>query len=355
MPKIQAVSTYAPPYSLTQNNAENFIKELFAGKMNKLERYLKVFKNAEIFNRQLAMPIEWYKENHSFSEKNDLYIELATEYSIKVIQKCLSEAVDVTIRDINAIIFVSTTGISTPSIEARLMNQLSFSNDVVRIPLWGLGCGGGAAGIGRANDYCLAHPESLVLVICVELCSLTFQPKDLNKSNFIGTSLFGDGAACALISGDQVKLSHTKTLPRIQATASKLLPNSENIMGWRIEDDGLHVIFAKSIPNIIVKWFAPFVESFLAQHELSPQTIHRFIAHPGGKKVLTAYESALELPKELVAPSSIILQQHGNMSSPTVLYVLKYVMDQQPNRGEFGIMASLGPGFSGELVLLEWE
>lgn len=355
MPKIQAVSTYSPPHLLTQDIAEKFIGELFTGKMNKLERYLKVFKNAEILNRQLAMPIEWYRSNHTFSEKNDLYIELATEYGVKVIQDCLAEVPSVEVKDIDAIIFVSTTGISTPSIEARLINQLSFSDSVVRIPIWGLGCGGGAAGISRAHDYCLAHPDSLVLVICLELCSLTFQPDDLNKSNFIGTSLFGDGVACVLVSGDQVKKLTNNVLPSIKGTASKLLPNSEDVMGWRIEDNGLHVIFAKSIPSIIEKWFAPFVENFLSENKRSIHQISQFIAHPGGKKVLAAYETALELPKELLAPSSIILKRHGNMSSPTVLYVLQYVMEQQPKYGELGMMASLGPGFSGELVLLEWE
>ncbi|MGG0656252.1 type III polyketide synthase [Rummeliibacillus pycnus] len=355
MPKIHAVSTYSPSHQVPQDQAEEFIHQLFNGKMARLERYLKVFKNGEILNRQLAMPIEWYKEDHSFSERNDLYIELATEYGVRVIQDCLAEVSDVEITDIDAIIFVSTTGISTPSIEARLMNQLSFSEDVVRIPIWGLGCGGGAAGISRANDYCLAHPEALVLIICLELCSLTFQPGDMNKSNFIGTSLFGDGVACVLVSGDQVKLSSRNALPSIKATASRLLPNSEDVMGWRIEDNGLHVIFSKSIPSIIEKWFTPFLKSFLQKNEQSITNINRFIAHPGGKKVLAAYETALGLSKELLAPSSFILQQHGNMSSPTVLYVLKHVMQQKPESGELGIMASLGPGFSGELVLLEWE
>ncbi|HWI48885.1 MAG TPA: 3-oxoacyl-[acyl-carrier-protein] synthase III C-terminal domain-containing protein [Rummeliibacillus sp.] len=355
MPKIHAVSTYSPPHQIPQEKAEEFIHQLFTGKMERLERYLTVFKNAEIHNRQLAMPIEWYKEDHSFSERNDLYIELATDYGVRVIQDCLAKVSSVEITDIDAIIFVSSTGISTPSIEARLMNQLSFSEDVVRIPIWGLGCGGGAAGISRANDYCLAHPEALVLVICLELCSLTFQPGDLNKSNLIGTSLFGDGVACALVSGDQVKLSSRKSLPSIKSTASRLLPNSEDVMGWRVEDNGLHVIFAKSIPSIIEKWFTPFVKSFLQKNELTLQEISQFIAHPGGKKVLAAYETSLELPKELLAASSFILQQHGNMSSPTVLFVLKHVIEQQHAIGEIGIMASLGPGFSGELVLLEWE
>ncbi len=237
--------------------------------MDRLERYLKVFKNGEILKRQLAMPVEWYMDEHTFAEKNDLYIELATEYGCRVIQDCLGKVSDVEISDIDAIFFISTTGISTPSIEARIMNQLSFPDDVVRIPIWGLGCGGGAAGISRANDYCLAHKEAIVLVICLELCSLTFQPSDLDKSNFVGTSLFGDGVACAIVAGDQAKLTSKKPLPTILATASKILPHSEDVMGWRIEDDGLHVIFAKSIPSIIEKWLTPFVKNFLQKNTKS--------------------------------------------------------------------------------------
>lgn len=354
MPKIHAVSTHCPPYALPQNMAEEFIKELFSGKIAKLDRYLKVFKNGEIHNRQLAMPIEWYKEEHSFSERNELYVELATEYTAKVIEDCLERA-SVEKEAVDAIIFISSTGISTPSIEARVMNQLSLPIDIVRIPIWGLGCGGGAAGISRANDYCLAHPDAVVLVVCLELCSLTFQPDDLDKSNFIGTSLFGDGVACALVAGDEASLSSKETLPSIKGNASRLMPHSEDVMGWRIEDSGLHVIFSKSIPPIVENWFAPFVHDFLNTHDSKAQDLTQFILHPGGKKVLTAYEKALNLPNDLLAPSSHILKNHGNMSSPTVLYVLKYIMENKPSKGEKGLMASLGPGFSGELVLLEWE
>ncbi|MBK3496079.1 type III polyketide synthase [Viridibacillus sp. YIM B01967] len=355
MPKIHAVSTYNPPVLLSQSEAEHFVRNIFSKKVTQLERYLRVFENGEIENRHLTMPIEWYKHDHDFAERNRLYIEHAVSFGMIAIEHCLAKAGGVSTKDIDAIIFISSTGISTPSIEARIMNKLPFSEHVVRIPIWGLGCGGGAAGISRANDYCIAHPAAKVLVVCVELCSLTFQANDFSKSNLIGTSLFGDGVACALVCGDAVMAPSRSPLPAIQATASKWLPNSEDVMGWAVENTGLHVIFAKSIPSVIENWLAPFVEEFLQANKHTLTDLDHFVAHPGGKKVLDAYETALQIDPQLLIPSKTILQQHGNMSSPTVLYVLEETMAEFAKKGDTGLMAALGPGFSGELLLLEWK
>ncbi|ETT82683.1 3-oxoacyl-[acyl-carrier-protein] synthase III C-terminal domain-containing protein [Viridibacillus sp. FSL R5-0477] len=355
MPKIHAVSTYNPPFTLVQTQAEHFVRTLFSKKITQLERYLRVFENGEILNRHLTMPIDWYKQDHDFAERNRLYIEYAVSFGVTAIERCLEKAGGVSTKDIDAIVFISSTGISTPSIDARIMNKLPFSEHVVRIPIWGLGCGGGAAGISRANDYCIAHPASKVLVLCVELCSLTFQANDLTKSNLIGTSLFGDGVACALVCGDAVMASSRQPLPAIKATASKWLPNSEDVMGWAVENTGFHVIFAKSIPSVIENWLAPFVEEFLKANKIGLSNINHFVAHPGGKKVLAAYETALRIDSQLLIPSKTVLQDHGNMSSPTVLYVLEKTMTEYANKGDVGLMAALGPGFSGELLLLEWK
>ncbi|CAM5195618.1 Type III polyketide synthase OS=Lysinibacillus sphaericus OX=1421 GN=LS41612_01950 PE=3 SV=1 [Lysinibacillus sphaericus] len=160
--------------------------------------------------------------------------------------------------EIDAIIFVNSTGISTPSIDARIMNQLPFSDRLKRIPLWGLGCAGGAAGISRAYDYCKAHPQAKVLVVCVELCSLTFQQNDFSKSNLIGASLFADGAACILVCGDDAAIQTKKAVPSIVTTGSKWMPDSENVMGWNIKNNSFHVVFQKSIPAIITNLLMPF-------------------------------------------------------------------------------------------------
>lgn len=359
MPKIASISTYNPPYTLEQSNIENLTKELFQDKIPQLNRLLKVFENGDIQTRHFCVPLEWHQSEHSFEERNNLYIELATKYSIEVIHRCLNslDFLESSLHpsEIDAIVFVSSTGISTPSIDARVMNHLPFSDRMKRIPLWGLGCAGGASGISRAYDYCKAHPTSKVLVVCVELCSLTFQPNDFSKSNLIGASLFADGAACALVCGDDVKLSTSKPVPHIIATASKWMPDSEDVMGWDIKNNGLHVVFSKSIPSIITSWLGPFVDDFLGEQRVTKNDLVNFVAHPGGKKVLKAYEETLELTEEHTYISREVLKSHGNMSSPTVLYVLEQFMKKQNNEEELGLLVALGPGFCGEAILLNWR
>ena len=359
IPKIVSVGTYTPPYSLAQSNIEQLTKELFQHKISKLERLLKVFANGEIETRNFCVPPDWYREEHSFEECNELYIQFATDYSVEVIQRCLTNRAflqaDMATTDIDAIIFVSSTGISTPSIDARIMNVLPFSDSVVRLPIWGLGCAGGAAGVSRAYDYCKAYPTAKVLVVCVELCSLTFQKDDYSKSNLVGTSLFADGAACVLICGDDVALNQNKITPNIIGRKSKWMPNSEDVMGWNVKKGGLHVVFSKSIPAIISNWLAPFLHEFLNDAKISPDQIANFVAHPGGKKVLNAYEEALQLTQAHTNVSREILKAHGNMSSPTVLYVLEQFMLKENQADTLGLLVALGPGFSGEAVLLEWR
>lgn len=235
------------------------------------------------------------------------------------------------------------------------MNLLPFSDRLVRIPVWGLGCAGGAAGISRAYDYCKAYPNAKVLVVCVELCSLTFQKDDYSKSNLVGTSLFADGAACVLVCGDYVSLEQHITTPHIVGRGSKWMPNSEDVMGWNVRSGGLHVVFSKSIPSIISNWLGPFIHEFLGENQISSDQIDYFVAHPGGKKVLNAYEEALQLSKNHTTVSREILKAHGNMSSPTVLYVLEQFMLKKTKPNIFGLLVALGPGFSGEAVLLEWR
>ncbi len=359
IPKIASVGTYTPPFSLTQSNIEQLTKELFQHKISRLDRLLKVFENGEIETRNFCVPPDWYREDHTFEERNELYIRLATTYSVEVIQRCLTNRSflreNISTEDIDAIFFVSSTGISTPSIEARVMNILPFSDQTVRIPIWGLGCAGGAAGISRAYDYCKAYPEAKVLVVCVELCSLTFQKDDYTKSNLVGTSLFADGAACVLICGDHVEFKQDITTPHILGRGSKWMHDSEDVMGWDVKNGGLHVVFSKSIPAIISQWLGPFIHAFLSNYDMSPEQIDNFVAHPGGKKVLNAYEEALQLTQEHTAVSREILKAHGNMSSPTVLYVLEQFMLKKNKPNTVGLLVALGPGFSGEAVLLEWR
>ncbi len=359
MPKILSVSTHDLPVEIQQEQAVELTRSLFSKRYKDIERLLRVFQNGDIKKRNVCMPLEWYAHSHDFEERNQLYIQHAVQIGEQAILHCLKG--DGTLREtvsptsIDAIFFISSSGISTPSIEVRIMNRLPFLDDTKRIPIWGLGCAGGAAGISRAYEYCLAFPKANVLVLALELCSLTFQKDDYSKSNLVGVSLFSDGAACALVAGDESTLQASCAMPRIVATTSKLMPNSEDVMGWDVKSNGLYVVFSKSIPAIITDWLGPFVHQFLDKHHLSKDDIIHFVAHPGGKKVLQAYENALRFTDHKTKISRNILREHGNMSSPTILYVLKQFMKNNPIAGEYGLMAALGPGFCGELLLLKWE
>ncbi|WP_342505772.1 3-oxoacyl-[acyl-carrier-protein] synthase III C-terminal domain-containing protein [Sporosarcina sp. FSL K6-2383] len=359
MPKILSVSTVKPPHRVFQEQATELTRSLFSEKFQDIERLLKVFQNGDIETRNVCMPLDWYGSPHDFEERNQLYIQHAVDFGVQAVQSCLQGdgMLDSPIEPsmIDAIFFISSSGISTPSIDARIMNCIDFRDDMKRVPIWGLGCAGGAAGISRAYEYCLAFPDANVLVLSVELCSLTFQKDDYSKSNLVGVSLFSDGVACALLTGDRSLVRGRKAMPTVIATASKHMPNSENVMGWDVKNSGLYVVFSKSIPAIITNWLGPFVHEFLENQGLTKDDITHFVAHPGGKKVLEAYEQALAFDSTKTVVSRQVLRENGNMSSPTILYVLEKFMEQDPIAGDYGLMAALGPGFCGELLLLKWE
>ncbi|MDG5785920.1 3-oxoacyl-[acyl-carrier-protein] synthase III C-terminal domain-containing protein [Evansella sp. AB-P1] len=362
MPAIVSVSSSIPKHTISQNETEQIVKELFQSSFTDMDRLIKIFGNGQIEKRNFIVPKEWFQEEHSFSEKNDLYIRESIQYGVDAIKKCLvnrsSLNREIHEEEIDAIVFVSSSGLATPTIDARIMNEMSFSPHTKRIPLWGLGCAGGGGGLSRAYEYCLAFPDAKVLVLCIEMCSITFQRNDLRKSNLVGTSLFADGIACSLVVGDEVlqkeELSRSYC-PHIMNTQSTLMPDSEDVMGWDVRDEGLYVIFSRDIPTVIQKWLKPNVEQFLNGNNAKLTDISHFVAHPGGKKVIEAYEAALGYGSDMTSISSEVLRDNGNMSSPTVLYVLKETMRREPRKGDLGLLTALGPGFSSELMLLEWR
>jgi alkylresorcinol/alkylpyrone synthase len=361
MPTIISVSEVILPNEINQDQAMDFAREIFADSFKDIERLLKAFQNGLIQKRHFVNDIDWFKKNHTFEEKNNAYIHSAVKFGKEAIVNCLNNTTfikkPVPFEEIDAIFFISTTGIATPSIEARIMNELPFSPHTKRIPIWGLGCAGGAAGLSRAFEYCLAFPEAKVLVLSVELCSLTFQRNDLSKSNLIGVSLFADGIACALVCGDLAGINEYRKMsssPSIIGTQSTLMPNSLDVMGWELRNSGLFVIFSRYIPHIIEDWLKPNVEEFLGRYQIEINQIDYFIAHPGGKKVLDAYVKSLNIPSSLTNISFEVLRQFGNMSSATIFYVLKRVMEEEISPNTLGLGAALGPGFSSELLLMRW-
>ncbi len=361
MPNILSVGIHPPPYKISQDKALSFAREIFKAHFADIERLLRVFHNGHISSRYFSVPLDWFREKHTFREKNNLYIRLATDFGRQAIRQCLYESEflmqPLPLEKIEAIFFISSSGLSTPSIEARIMNHLPFKIHTKRIPIWGLGCAGGAAGLARAYEYCLAYPQANVLVLSIELCSLTFQPNDGSKSNLVGTSIFADGVACTLVCGDKSDanaLANLPTRPSIIDVQTSLMPHSEDVMGWDVQDDGLYVIFSKSIPRIVHRWVSTEVNRFLNSHGLRTDHLQHLIAHPGGKKVLDAYEESLQFPKEMTAHSRSILREYGNMSSATVYYVLHRLMQKKIEKGDIGLVTALGPGFSSELLLLKW-
>jgi alkylresorcinol/alkylpyrone synthase len=361
MPRIISAAEAVPPHSIEQEKVMEFAEKIFNESFSDIKRLLTVFQNGQIEKRHFAKDLDWFDHDHSFEEKNDAYIETAVELGAEAITKCLENNEflkrEVHFEEIDAIFTISSTGLSTPSIDARIMNILPSSQYTKRIPIWGLGCAGGAAGLSRAYEYCLAYPKAKVLVLSIELCSLTFQRNDRSKSNLIGTSLFADGVACTLICGEDSgyeALTKKQFAPKIIGTQSTTMPDSLDVMGWDVKNEGLYVVFSKDIPSIIETWLQPNVLRFLNANGFNVSDLDHFIAHPGGRKVLDAYVSALNLPESMTKISLDVLKEYGNMSSATILYVLRRFMETA-QEGDLGLAAALGPGFSSELLLMRWE
>ena len=343
-PRLLSVATAVPPHRVSQETARDFARLMFSEAYRDVERLLPVFDNANIDTRHFCMPPEWFGEDHTFPEKNALYVKHALDLSEKAARRALDRA-GAGPEDVGAIFFVSTTGISTPSLDSKLMFSLGLPEHVRRVPIWGLGCAGGAGGLARAADHVRAYPEKPVLLVGVELCGLTFVKGDCSKSNLVGTSLFADGAAAVL-------LGSGGTGPELRGSYSTTWPGTEDVMGWDLVEAGLQVRFAKSVPQIVHEKMRGNLEAACTSLGIDLGDLRHFVLHPGGTKVLEAYEETLGLEAGGLDLSWEILRNHGNMSSVSVLFVLERFLEDYPaGSGEYGTISALGPGFSAEHVL----
>jgi len=306
------------------------------------------FDNTEIITRNFCKPLSYYTKPNTFEERNNEYIHITLNYSVEAIEDCVKKA-GIKKEDITDILFVSTTGLATPSMDALIINKMRLNPHINRIPVWGLGCGGGVSGTAKANTLAKANPDAVVLLVAVELCSLTLIKSDYSKSNFIGSSLFSDGIAAVIIKGDNHKNS---TGVNYVAASSKLYYDSLDVMGWDFQDTGFKVLFSKDIPAFINDHIAHDIDVFLKKQNLQLSDIKNFVFHPGGKKVLDAYNNALAVEGDFIKNTREIMNGYGNMSSATVLYVLEKFMTEGFEPG-YGLMLAMGPGFSSEMVLLE--
>lgn len=360
MAYICSVGLGIPDYPISQQRVKKLVKEIFPHSQREIKRLLPVYDHAKITQRQLAVDEEWIKRDHSFKERNDLYQKKTLEYSLNALDSCLEHSEFLThsipYEDIDMLIYVSSTGISTPSLDAYIMNERPFREDINRMPLWGLGCAGGAIALSRAADWLAAHPSKVAVVVCAELCSLTFQKEDTKMSNLIGTALFGDGVSAALLIGEKSPyLAYKKKhLPKVIKTSSFTQKDSLNIMGWDMTNNGFEVVFSKHIPKLVKTIWKDHIKVFFEETGLSEGDIHSFIAHPGGRKILEAMEEVLSISKEKLIHSYNVLANHGNMSSGTVLYVLHSWLLEPVKSKQKSVLSALGPGFSSELLLLEW-
>jgi len=269
------------------------------------------------------------------------------------VRKALAAA-ELVATDVDAIYFVSVTGVATPSIDARLMNRMGFRSDTKRIPIFGLGCVAGAAGLGRVKDYLQGHPNEVAILLSVELCSLTLQSKDLSIPNLIASGLFGDGAACVVAVGE----NHAKSkdsLVRIQHSRSRFYPDTEGVMGWKIGSDGFQIVLEARVPALALHHTKADLNDFLTPLHLDREGIQHWVLHTGGPKVIQAFQEALSLADNDIVLTRNSLQSVGNLSSASVLYVLKDTFAERHfQAGERGVLMAMGPGFCSEMVLLEW-
>lgn len=350
MPSLAAISKIDFPYKVEQQMVKEGARNLFAPSYPQVDRMMSAFDNTGIRTRNLCKPLEYYTSLHSFEDQNAEYIRLSLEYSIQAIDECIISA-GINKDEITDLIFVSTTGLSTPSLDALIINQMRLNQNINRMAIFGLGCGGGVSGYSKANILAIANPDAVVLLVTVELCSLTFLRNDFSKSNFIGSSLFADGVAASIVTGDN-HTNRTTNAFTFLATQSKLYYDTLDVMGWEFLNSGFKVLFSSDIPTIIATNIQNDVTSFLEKHRLKISDIKNFIFHPGGKKVLTAYEEALLVEGDFLKNTREVMNDNGNMSSTTVLYVLERFFSLGFENG-YGLMVSMGPGFSSEMVLLQ--
>jgi alkylresorcinol/alkylpyrone synthase len=344
IPRLAAIATAVPPYALGQAEVTRRAALLYdeLGAAN-LDRMMPVFANAGIDRRYSCVPIDWYEMPRGWTERNALYLEHATALLERAARDCLDRA-GLAVRDIDAVVVASTTGIATPSLDALLSNRMGMRPDVKRMPIFGLGCAGGVLGLARAADWARAMPGANILFLVVELCALSFRRNDISKSNIVATALFGDGAAAAIISGDGDG-------PAFGPGGEHLFPDSLDIMGWDVGEDGLKAIFSRDIPQLVRREMRAVTGSFLARHGLDLADMSRFICHPGGTKVIAALEAAFGLAENTLTVERAVLRDHGNMSAATLLFVLERALKQK-TRGQL-LLTAMGPGFTAGFQLLQ--
>lgn len=346
MSRIAAVAPVLPAFAYTQAEITAELAPLISAAPSRRAVLERMHASAGIATRHTALPLERYRDLGTFRQSNDLFISCATDLAERALRTALAEC-GLEPPDIDFVMFTSVTGISAPSIDALLVSRLGLRPDVKRLPSFGLGCVGGAAGLARVNDYLAGHPGEVGVLLSVELCSLTLQRDDETIANFVATGLFGDGAAAVVLVGDE----RPEPGIRIVDTRSSFYPDTTDVIGWNIGETGFEIVLTAGVAAVIERHFPAEVAAFLADHGLALQDVAAWVGHPGGPRVLEAFAESLELHPEVFARSWASLDRVGNLSSSAVLHVLADFIDDGVSGP--GLLFALGPGVSAEFVLLE--
>jgi alkylresorcinol/alkylpyrone synthase len=341
--RLLSLATAVPPHVLMQADVVEAARGLFAGRFAEFDRLAGVFLSAGVTKRHAARPIDWYAQPRGWPERTAAYLEVAGALFAEAAGKALSAA-GLRADQIDTVVTASSTGIATPSIEARELTRLGMRSDVQRVPVFGLGCAAGVSGLAIAARMAEARPGARVLFVAVELCTLAFRLDELTKANIVATALFGDGAAACVLStqGD----GHAA----VEGGGDHTWPDTLDIMGWNVDPTGFGVIFARAIPGFATAEMGGAVSGILERLGLCASDVDRFVCHAGGAKVISALETALALPPETLDHERAVLAEYGNMSAPTVLFVLDRVLaTAMPGRA---VLIAMGPGFTASCVSL---
>lgn len=340
---IYAVATAYPQHIMRQEDVAAKAAEVFGHKPDYFRRMSKAYGNAGVETRHSCVPLDWYLEPHGWPERSKLYEENSVALLTDAARSCLQQA-RIDASDVGATVVVSSTGITTPSLDSLLQTPLGLRPDVQRLPVFGLGCAGGVIGLSRAAAVASSLRGQWVLFLCVELCGLTFRSADESKANLIGTAIFGDGAAAILMKVPSDEVDADASLGSIDGWGEHTWPNTRDTMGWRVEDDGLGVVFSREIPGLVRDKLRPVTDAFLQGRGLDMSSLDGVLCHPGGDKVLSALEEALDLDANALRHARSVLKARGNMSAVTVLAVLEAAIEAE----DFGrhLMTALGPGFT---------
>jgi alkylresorcinol/alkylpyrone synthase len=345
---IAATATAVPANTLTREQVKFYFEKVFGLEERRLQAMMTVIDNGGVDRRFCIQPVEYFVEPRPLEQISREYQEHAIKLGEEAATKCLAAA-GLEASDVDLLITLSCTGVMIPSLDAHLMNRMGFRSDVRRLPITELGCAAGAAGLGRARDFVRAIPNGTALVIAVEIPTLTFQRRDLSQANLISCTLFGDGAAAAVVTGRETKG------PRILGSTSYLFPNSLDAMGFDLKDSGFHIVLSRDVPDLIRGQIGRLVKGFLAEYNVNGGQPAAYVLHPGGQKLLRYMQEELELPLEKVRYSWDVLRCYGNLSSASVLFVLHEWMEHgKLASGDYGLLAAFGPGFSAEMLMLQW-